>query len=948
MRAALSHRTSFAPQLATYRPCVTHLLPLTFITEFHFMFQEPHAVVLALHDVRQTLHLGALSWSSVKSYSTRNCAGFDYEMRTVSNCLSPRLWFGTFPQDNGGGFSNVFHFDAFMSFPSSSDGFSLDLYRFSCGLGDSAADIKLHDIQRIVDNAPGELVQVVSGNDDNISRYIVQQFYGDADIEQLSDAGEMEGGNVRTTQWMLHHVCNPLKTNASDALFCLAQRGASQVDDSGCAYVKHLKHLLSDQAARLDAVKHVARVSCFAPMGTQLQNALELLHIRSSQLRYLWSGLLTQSGHRPNAYIGAALHSAREYKEIEIAHQSLAACHRVIASCSAVNREQCYLTQEHPFLDGPHPHPISPSFYTGNTGIFHQVSRDFLGREVVSDVDAVMLFLNNPAASELLNVSAWSHYVTSRGPHASPRDVLHCCNLAACIYGSIGSKVPSVSHRRAHDAANSGMRLTLPIGSTCAALCLQIECYLRQGIDEVVVRGRSVEKAMLVSGPFIQPGTTVVDVRFDAPTDSSIFKLSIPHTLQERDANAVLSFARDEEWVTQQQSACFSTLFSQVEFLKNVFTTSQSQALDNLSQQPYPEPSDLASADVSQRAPSSLLHVARTALVACTSALVELAAPGPDRARAMDLEEEVMTGLYELVRAAFDDDTFGVLLDISCNAYHRASNGGAGVKAGDKEMVIARTLSLFNYVDVHEDSLFQIRRNSFIRCLSSSDTPYSQLLQSHLPLTQETRILQAYTHKCLSCDTPFPNPFGSPLPLSALPDSESGPPCLPHSYEAHTCLIILCDLAQYLHSPAVKRSHEPKLCVHPTVPRLIIDVFMCRLHMPDAAWNSGPAAADTQLLHAPLSHELCYVGWRLCCWLICGRLPQHQQVYGTDNGDEMKAALSGAFSPGGKVAGNAMQNNMAIMNDIPPDVDMSAAYWNASNGSLRDVSMMLCSTSRAT
>lgn len=331
-------------------------------------------------------------------------------------------------------------------------------------------------------------------------------------------------------------------------------------------------------------------------------NALELLYLRSNQLRYLWSCLLTQSGHRPNAYIGAAQHPLKEYKEIEIAHQSLAACHRVIAACSAVNREQCYLTQEHPFLDGPHPHPISPSFYTGNTGIFHQVARDYLGRDVVSDVDAVMLFLNNPAASELLNVSAWLHFVKNR-VNPSSRDMLHCCNLAACIYGSIGSKVPSVSHRRARDAANSGSQLTLPIGSTCSALCLQIECYLRQGNDEVVVRGRSLRRAMLVSGPFIQPGTTIVDVRFDAVTGSSIFNLSIPHTLQGREANAVLFFACDEGWVSEQQAACFTTLFSQVEFLKNVFTTSQSQVLDNLSQQPYPEPSELSSAHMSHLSP---------------------------------------------------------------------------------------------------------------------------------------------------------------------------------------------------------------------------------------------------------------------------------------------------------------------------------------------------------
>jgi hypothetical protein len=74
---------------------------------------------------------------------------------------------------------------------------------------------------------------------------------------------------------------------------------------------------------------------------------------------------------------------------------------------------------------------------------------------------------------------------------------------------------------------------------------------------------------------------------------------------------------------------------------------------------------------------------------------------------------------------------------------------------------------------------------------------------------------------------------------------------------------------------------------------------------------------------------------------------QHQQADAADNDDEMKAAVSSAFSLGGKSSGNSMQNNMAIMNDIPPDVEMGVAYWNASSGGLRDVSMMLRATPRA-
>ncbi len=76
-------------------------------------------------------------------------------------------------------------------------------------------------------------------------------------------------------------------------------------------------------------------------------------------------------------------------------------------------------------------------------------------------------------------------------------------------------------------------------------------------------------------------------------------------------------------------------------------------------------------------------------------------------------------------------------------------------------------------------------------------------------------------------------------------------------------------------------------------------------------------------------------------------MPQHQQADAADDDDEMKAAVSSAFSLGGKNSGNSMQNNMAIMNDIPPHVEMGAAYWNASSGGLRDVSMMLRATPRA-
>ncbi len=72
------------------------------------------------------------------------------------------------------------------------------------------------------------------------------------------------------------------------------------------------------------------------------------------------------------------------------------------------------------------------------------------------------------------------------------------------------------------------------------------------------------------------------------------------------------------------------------------------------------------------------------------------------------------------------------------------------------------------------------------------------------------------------------------------------------------------------------------------------------------------------------------------------------QASGVSNDDEMRTVLSGAFSSSGKIAGHAMHSNMSIMNDIPPDAAMSAAYWNASDGSRRDVRKMLHGASHNT
>ena len=72
-----------------------------------------------------------------------------------------------------------------------------------------------------------------------------------------------------------------------------------------------------------------------------------------------------------------------------------------------------------------------------------------------------MLFVSNPAAAELLNTSAWALYMTSlNAPLKQPPlefDLgIYCCNIAACVYGSLGGHVPSVSRRREHDAVQAG------------------------------------------------------------------------------------------------------------------------------------------------------------------------------------------------------------------------------------------------------------------------------------------------------------------------------------------------------------------------------------------------------------------------------------------------------------------------------------------------------------
>ena len=925
------------------RPLAGTVLSLTTISIFLHIYafpllillsllQEPHAVIVAFSDDEQgpALHLAALAWSSIKTFSRLNSVEV-IELDSVSNCNSPHMWLGAYPHHDGD--SGVLFFDVFTSFVPNyepSEGFCVDLRRFSCSQDAGNIDIKLHDMQRVIHSEQGDLVCIVAGNDSDVSRCVVQR-------SQFSDMENARVEHVSCLQLLIRHTLCPMRENANDALMSLLLR-YSPLDDSKCEYVQHLKAIVASEDDRLDAIRHVVHAVCIESTGFNLENALELLYVRFRQLRNLWFHLLNQSSKQPNACIGQGQDPLREYREIEIANHYLAACHRIIFACSAVNEMQFRTTQSHSLLDCPHPHPICAAFYSGG-GIFHQLSLDYIGCPVNSDADAVMLFVNNPAASELLNVSAWAR------PDKSLLDNLHCCNLAACIYGSYrGKNVPSVSHRREHDSVQPGVGCSLPIGSTCAALRLRYECHLVRGSCDVVIRTGSLvlSKGMIVSGAYIQPGTTLSDFSFDAKSfGSTILRLSIPHMLQDREsANSVLVLTPNDAWIDEKRAKCFSTLLHQVTFLKNLFTTSQFQQLDDLARQPYPDAATASASDPSQSSPLSLLDVARTALVACSSALVELAPTDVDRANAVILEEEIMQGLYDLIRcSAFDEETFGVLLDISCNAYHRASNGGAGLKIGLKEDAIARALMLFNYVDVHDDVHAELRRKAFMRCLSNAPDLYSQLLQSSTSLTHETLILQAYVYKCLCSEAPMPNPFGIPLPQYALSDAEWGPPCVPHSYQAHSCFIILCDLAQFLYSPSSKDCHGAH--VNPSVSRLVIDVFLCRLHMPHAPWNgSAVTAGDAQLLlHVPLTHDFCYVGWRLCCWLMCGRLPQHLQTQAT-SGDEMSGVLAGAFSPGvtGKPVGISKQDNMLIMTNLPPCGDMGRAYWNACDGGRRDVS----------
>lgn len=871
--------------------------------------QEPHAVVVAtMKDA--TLSLAAVPWSSVKCLSSGNTMDL-IDLDTIYNCGSPRLWLGAFPQDGGSGSNGHLHFDVFTSFDpvgAPSDGFSLDLRRFSC----SANDVKLYDKQRVIHNGQGRLVTIVSGNDDSISRCVV--------VEQLqSDMQHDDRDAVVCTQSVLHHTSCALKECARDALCCLLSRWGSLIDDSNCEFVKHLKGKVATEPNILDAVKRVAHVdTCVQPVSfdqKNLKNALELLYRRSEQLQHLWQYLLVLFSEGSDVYV-TSMDDLKQsvFKEIEIAHQGLAACHRIISACSSVKILQSNKTTAHAFLDGPHPHPIADTFYTRD-GVFHRYALANHGCSFDNDLDTVMFFVENPASSELLNHFAWSLY---KMQSSSWVDGLNCCNFAACVYGSLGNSVPSVGHRREHDSVSPDIRPPLRIGSTCAALCFQFECSLVRGSCKVTTKGVGLTAGMTVSGDYIEPGTTIKSLIRDG---SATFELSIVHKMQQRDSISTrLLFTYDDSWVRQQEKQCFDTLFAQVTFLKSIFTTDQAVLLQSWSREPH-----LATSfSMPSSPPPTLLQVARTALVNCTSALVELA-PMDRVEDAMRLEEEILQGLYNLIRTRFDEEIFGVMLDVSCNAYHRALNGGARLSVGQNN-VIVRVLSLFNYVDVHNDVLADLRRDTFTRCLSSSHMRYSQLLPFSQTLLEETRLLQDYIRICLFPDTKIPNPFGTPLPQDAL--EPAGPPCVPHSYQAHSCLIILCDLAHHLHS---RRSKEKN--VNAMVPRLIIDLFLFCLHVPEGKGFS--AADDSLLLHAPLSHEFCYLGWRLCSWLTCGRLPKPGHVTGVSHPE-----LDGEDSMLGGVAdtslGNAKSGHMSILEGLPIN-DMNRMYWNASDGKNREV-----------
>lgn len=884
--------------------------------------QEPHAVVVATKE-DNTLSLAALPWSSVKSLSSGHAMDL-IGLDTIHNCGSPRLWLGAFPQDGGGGSNGHFYFDVFTSFDpvgAPSDGFALDLRRFSC----CANDVKLHDKQRVIHNGQGRLVTIVSGNDDSISRCVV--------VEQLqSDMQQDDRDAVVCTQSVLHHTSCALKESARDALCCLLQRWGSLIDDDNCEFVKHLKDKVATEPNILDAVKRVAHVdTCVQPASfdqKNLKNALELLYRRSEQLQHLWQYLLALFSEGRASY-ATSMDNLKQsvFYEIEIAHQGLAACHRIISACSSVKILQCNKTTAHPFLDGPHPHPIADTFYTRD-GVFHQYALAIHGCSFDNDLDTVMFFVENPASSELLNHFAWSLYERlDKMQSSSLVHGLDCCNFAACVYGSLGNSVPSVGYRRERDSVSPEMKLTLPIGSTCAALCFEFECSLVRGSCKVTTKGVGLAIGMRVSGDYIQPGTTIKSLIRDG---SATFELSIVHAMQQRDSISTrLLFTYDESWVRQQEKQCFDTLFAQVTFLKNIFTTDQAVLLQSWSREPHQAtPFNMLSSP-----PQTLLQVARTALVNCTSALVELA-PMDSVEGAMRLEEDVMQGLYNLIRTRFDEEIFGVMLDISCNAYHRALNGGARLSVGQNN-VIVRVLSLFNYVDVHNDVLADLRRDTFTRCLSSSHKRYSQVLPFSQTLSEETRILQDYIRICLFPDVKIPNPFGTPLPQDAL--EPVGPPCVSHSYQAHSCLIILCDLAHHLHS---RRSKEKN--VNAMVPRLILDLFLFCLHVPEGKGLSR--ADDLLLLHAPLSHELCYLGWRLCCWLTCGRLPKPGHVTG------VSPELNGEDSMLGGVAdtssGNSKSGHMSILEALPIN-DMNRMYWNASDSKNREVRKLVARAAAA-
>jgi len=283
---------------------------------------------------------------------------------------------------------------------------------------------------------------------------------------------------------------------------------------------------------------------------------------------------------------------------------------------------------------------------------------------------------------------------------------------------------------------------------------------------------------MSVSGPHIRPGTTVVNPQ-TAATGSTTFTLSQPHLWQgDRSINVTLLFNPDEQWVLQQQRSAFATLFAQVSFLRSLFSSpSPPSPIQLLSTRPYPPPPSPS--------PSTLADVARTALVTCTSALVELAGSPEETDRAVELEEGIMQQLYLLLCDDFEEDTHRLLLDISCNAYARASGGGARVKLAVAEDVIVRALVAFNVLDVHYDQARAHRHASFIRCLSPPLLPPTPTLAS------ESLILHCYTRACLAPHTlsftPAPkmlaaNPFGAPLPQWALQVAGVGGPCVAHSY----------------------------------------------------------------------------------------------------------------------------------------------------------------------